>query len=140
GHDEAADDGISWPYTLDVGRYLRNYPRDLMAQDARQRKFNLALDDVQVGMTDATGGHLHHNLTPLGHRCGEVLQSKLSAPLCKDSGFHEQDSSLSSSRRFPHPNLPRRWGKESKVAISPPSQPPRGEGTQAITPLTRLPR
>jgi hypothetical protein len=59
GHNEATNDGISRPYNLDVGRYLSYHPRDLMAQDTRQRKFDLTLDDMQVGMTDATGGHLH---------------------------------------------------------------------------------
>jgi hypothetical protein len=33
-----------------------------MAQDTRQRKFDFTLNDVQIGMTDATGGHSHQNL------------------------------------------------------------------------------
>jgi hypothetical protein len=81
GHNKATDHGISGSYSFDIGRHLRRHPRNLMTQDARQRKVDLALDDVEVGMADATSGYVHQNLTRFGLRCGDVFDDEVPTDL-----------------------------------------------------------
>jgi hypothetical protein len=55
-----------------------------MPQDAWQRERDLALDDVEVGMADATGGHFHQDLTRLGLGCGELFDDEVPTNLRQD--------------------------------------------------------
>jgi hypothetical protein len=88
GHDKATDDGVSRAYSLNVGRYGLNHPRNLMAEDTWQREFHLALDDVQVGMADATGGYSHQDLTRFGLGCGDFFDDEVPPNLRQDYSFH----------------------------------------------------
>jgi len=88
GHDKATDHGISRSYNFDIGWHLHHYPRNLMAEDAWQRELDLAFDDVEVGMADATGSHFHQDLTRFGLGCGDLFDDKVTTDLRQDYGFH----------------------------------------------------
>jgi hypothetical protein len=45
---------------------------------------DLTLDDMEVGMADATGGHLHQDLTRLGLGRGDVFDDEVPTDLRQD--------------------------------------------------------
>ena len=87
-HDEAAHHGIAGAQGGYVGGYFFDDAGYLMAQHARHGEIDLALDDVQVRMTDTTGRDAHQHLAGLGLRAGNVFDLQAPAHFRKDGSFH----------------------------------------------------
>ena len=87
-HDEAAHHRVTRAHGGYVGRHFFHGAGNFVTQHARHRKVDLALDDVQVRMTDAAGRNVHQHLAGLGLRAGNVLDLQVSAHFRKDGSFH----------------------------------------------------
>ena len=98
GH-EREHDVVAGPHALDAGPDLGHDARRLVADHERQRLGQVAVDDVQVAVTDAAGRDPHEHLSGLRRRQLDVEDLDGATRLPQHGGLHPHPGEPTAPRR-----------------------------------------